>query len=230
MNAIETTAVKKTARATGLWYLGLAISGLVGFMAIRGQLYVSDDAAATAANLVEHESLARVGIAVDMAIVVTQALAALYFYKLFRAANAFAAGALAAFGLINAVAILVGVAFSATALDVAITGGGADTAQMLYGLSDAMWGVGALFFGLWLIPMGYIVWTARLMPRALGAILVVGGATYLLSAFVVYLWPDAPEAALGALTALPTIGEFWIIGYLLTFGVRSPKEAPQLRA
>ena len=220
---------KKTARTAGLWYLGLAISGLVGFMAIRGQLYVADDAAATAANLVEHESLARIGIAVDMAIVVTQTLAALYFYKLFRGANPFAAGALAAFGLINAVAILVGVASTATALDVALSGD-ADTTQLLYVLSDAMWGVGALFFGLWLIPMGYIVWTARLMPRALGAILVVGGATYLASAFVMYLWPDAPEAALGALTALPTIGEFWIIGYLLTFGVRSPKEAPQLRA
>jgi hypothetical protein len=219
------TDLKKTARATGLWYLGLAISGAVGYMAIRGQLYVADDAAATAANLVEHESLARLGIAADMAIVVTQALAALYFYKLFRSANAFAAGALASFGLINAVAILVGVALSATALDVA--GGAADTAQMLYNLSDAMWGVGALFFGLWLIPMGYVVYSARLMPRALGAILVAGGATYLLSAFVMYLWPDAPGAVIGALTTLPTIGEFWIIGYLLTFGVRASKTTRQ---
>jgi hypothetical protein len=221
------TDMKKTARAAGLWYLGLAISGAVGYMAIRGQLYVPDDAAATAANLVEHEPLARVGIAADMAIVVTQALAALYFYKLFRAVNSFAAGALAAFGLINAMAILVGVALSATALDVALTGGPADTAQMLYSLSDAMWGVGALFFGLWLIPMGYVVYTARLMPRALGAILVTGGATYLLSAFVMYLWPDAPGAVEGILTTLPTIGELWIIGYLLTFGVRATQTAPQ---
>lgn len=222
--------IKKTARAAGLWYLGLAISGLVGFMAIRGQLYVADDAAATAANLVENESLARLGIAADMAIVVTQALAALYFYKLFRSANAFAAGALAAFGLINAVAILVGVASTATALDVALSGGAADTVQVLYNLSDAMWGVGALFFGLWLIPMGYVVYTARLMPRALGAILVAGGATYVLSAFVMYLLPDAPGAIAGVLTTLPTIGEFWIIGYLLTIGVRAPKDAPLVRS
>jgi Domain of unknown function (DUF4386) len=221
------TDLKKTARATGLWYLGLLISGAVGYMAIRGQLYVADDAAATAANLVEHESLARAGIAADMAIVVTQALAALYFYKFLRSVNAFAAGALAAFGLINAMAILVGVALSATALDVALTGGSADTAQLLYNLSDAMWGVGALFFGLWLIPMGYVVYTARLMPRALGAILVVGGATYLLSAFVLYLWPDAPGAVAGVMTTLPAIGEFWIIGYLLTFGVRAPETTRQ---
>jgi hypothetical protein len=92
-----------------------------------------------------------------------------------------------------------------------------------------MWGVGALFFGLWLIPMGYVVYTARLMPRALGAILVAGGATYLASAFVMYLWPDAPGAIAGVLTTLPTIGEFWIIGYLLTIGVRPLKDASHLR-
>jgi hypothetical protein len=223
MTEFERAIAKKTARATGLWYLGLAISGAVGYMAIRTQLYVPDDPAATSANLTDHESLARVGIAVDMAIVVTQALAALYFYRLFRAVNAFAAGALAAFGLINAVAILVGVALSATALDVAVSGGAADTTQMLYKISDAMWSVGALFFGLWLIPMGWVVYTARLMPRALGAILMAGGTTYLLSAFVMYLWPDAPGAVTGVLTTLPTIGEVWIVGYLLTFGVRASR-------
>jgi hypothetical protein len=217
------TDMKKTARAAGLWYLGLAIFGAVGYLAIRTQLYVPNDAATTAANLVEHESLARVGIAADMALVVTQSLAALYFFKLFRAVNAFAAGALAAFGLINAVAILVSVAFSATALKVALGGGAAETVHMLYNLNDAMWGVGALFFGLWLIPMGYVVYTARLMPRALGAILVAGGATYVMSAFVMYLWPDAPTGVSGVLTTLPTIGEVWMIGYLLTFGVRASR-------
>jgi hypothetical protein len=215
--------MKKTARTAGLWYLGLAIFGAVGYLAIRSQLYVPDDAAATAANLVEHESLARLGIAADMALVVTQSLAALYFFKLFRTVNAFAAGSIAVFGQINAVAILVGVAFSATALNVALGGGAAETAHMLYNLNDAMWGVGALFFGLWLIPMGFIVYTARLMPRALGAILVAGGGTYVLSAFVIYLWPGAPGAVSGVLTTLPTIGEVWMIGYLLTFGVRAPK-------
>jgi hypothetical protein len=213
---------KRLARTTGLWYLGLAIAGAVGYMWIRGQMYVADDAAATAANLVEHETLARVGVAADMTIVVTQALAALWFYRLFRSINSFAAGALAAFGLINAVAVLVGVAFTATALDSALAGDAA-SAQLLYVLSGAMWGVGALFFGLWLIPMGYIVYTARVMPSLLGLILMAGGGTYLLSAFVMYLFPDAPAAVNGALTTLPSIGEFWIIGYLLTVGIRAEK-------
>jgi hypothetical protein len=57
------------------------------------------------------------------------------------------------------------------------------------------------------------------MPRALGWILVGGGIGYLLSAFVRYLAPDAPVVA-DALAFPATVGELWMIGYLLVRGVR----------
>ena len=57
------------------------------------------------------------------------------------------------------------------------------------------------------------------MPRALGWILVGGGIGYVLSAFVGYLAPGAPALA-DALTDPATVGEFWMIGYLLVRGVR----------
>ncbi len=44
------------------------------------------------------------------------------------------------------------------------------------------------------------------------------------------LWPDAPGAVNGTLTVLLSIGEFWIIGYLLTVGVRAPKTTHQALA
>ena len=68
----------------------------------------------------EHEALARIGIALELGVVVTQALVAVWFYRLFRGVDAFAAGCIAAFGLVNAAAILVSAAFLATALDVAL--------------------------------------------------------------------------------------------------------------
>ena len=106
----------------------------------------------------------------------TQALAALWFFRLFRPVDAFAAGAIAAFGLVNAVAILVSAACLATALQVALEPvGDAGNAQLLYLVSDNLWIVGGLFFGLWLIPMGWCVLRSGWMPRALGWILVLGG-------------------------------------------------------
>jgi hypothetical protein len=92
----------RVARTTGLLYLGLAVTGVLGFLVIRTRLFDPDDPAATLANLVEHESLARFGIAVGLGIVITQALVAVWFDRLFRSVDHFAAGALAAFGLASA--------------------------------------------------------------------------------------------------------------------------------
>ena len=144
-----------TARTTGLLYLALALTGLVGFLVLRPQVF-TDDAAATVAELVEHESVARLVVALELGVVVAQALVAVWFYRLFRSVDAVAAGALAAFGLVNATAILVSAASLATALGLALDPIGDATGQvhLLVGLSDNLWVAGGLFFGLWLVPMG----------------------------------------------------------------------------
>ena len=212
------TPALSTARATGLLYLALALTGALGFLLIRPQL-VADDAAVTLARLTERESLTRLGIALELGIVLTQALAAVWFYRLFRPVEPVAAGALAAFGLVNATVILGSAASLATALEVALEPVGDATGQirLLTELSANLWGVGALFFGLWLIPMGLLVRRCG-MPRPLGWLLLAGGVGYVLSAFLDYLVPGAQPVA-DLLTIPATIGEFWMIGYLLHGGV-----------
>lgn len=208
----------RTARVTGLLYLGLALAGASGFLFVRPRLFDSADPAATLANLVADPALARAGIVFELLAVLTQALAAVWFHRLFRRP---AALAIAAFGLANAFAVLISAALLATALSVAEQpfGDAAALVQTLYLAAGHLWGVGALFFGLWLIPMGWCVLSSGLMPRPLGWILISGGVGYVLSAFVQYALPGAGLVA--DLLAYPaTIGEFWMIGYLLTVGVR----------
>lgn len=223
---METIALKKTARVTGLWYLAVAITGLLGFLIIRPRIYIAGDPAATFANLVEDAALARVGILLELALVVTQALAAVWFYKLFRSINSTAAWALAAFGMVNAIAVMTSAVFMATALnvanDVGLTLGGdaIGTAQLMYQLSSNSWGVGGLFFGLWLIPMGYVAATSGRMPKWLGRILILGGGAYVLSTFVGYGIASAPSWLVESLALPATVGEFWMIGYLLLRGIR----------
>jgi hypothetical protein len=214
------TDTRRTARITGLAYLGLAVSGLLGYLLIKGQLYAPDDAARTTANLVAHEGLARLGVVTDIAMVLTQAVTAVWFWKLFRPVHPVAAGSIAAFGLVNCVLILVAVTFSATALDVAVRAGTASAGQvqLLYDLNGAALSLAGLFFGLWLIPMGWLAAHSGYMPRTLGRLLVVGGAGYLLSVVVATLLPGSPGVAY-ALTAPATAGELWMVGYLLVKGV-----------
>lgn len=221
----------RTARTAGLLYLGLGITGMLSFLLVRNQLFVADDPGATLANVLDHESLARMGVALEMGVVVTQALTAMWFYRLFRSVDTFAAGAVAVFGLVNAVAIMGSAALLATAVEVAgdssiaVAGDAAGTVHIAYVVSGHLWGVGAMFFGLWLIPMGWLVLRSQWLPGPLGWLLVVGGAGYLLSAFVGYLVPGAGLLA-GLLTVPATVGEFWILGYLIVFGVRHHTVTP----
>jgi hypothetical protein len=171
------TTMLRWAQLTGLAYLVLFVSGIVGFLLIRRQLYVPDDAMRTAANLVAHEGLARLGIAVDLVTVLAQALAAVGFFLVFRRVDSVGAASITAFGLVNCVVVLMATAFSATALQVALRGGptSASEALTLYDLNAATWNAAGLFFGLWLIPMGWLTLRSGSMPRVLGWILVVGG-------------------------------------------------------
>ena len=93
--AHEIASARTAARVTGIWYLSLAIAGMLSFLVVRPQIFAEGDAAATLANLVDKESLARLGLVAEMGVVLAQALTAIWFYKLFRDINHVAAWALA---------------------------------------------------------------------------------------------------------------------------------------
>ena len=79
----------RTARATGLLYLALALTGGLSFMVIRARIFAEGSPAATLASVLEQESLARAWIGLELAAVIAQALVALWFYRLFRSVSTF---------------------------------------------------------------------------------------------------------------------------------------------
>lgn len=224
---------KLVARLTGLAYAGMLPGAMVGFLSIRPQL-VGDTAEATLANVLAHGDLARIGVAGTLSVIVAQALASLGFYALYRDTRPVAAFGIASFGLVNAAAILAGVAASWTALEVAGSGE-ADSALIvhaLYVFEGRAWNAGSLFFGLWLVPMGWAAATSGYFHagRVLGGILVFGGVAYVLGAFSL-LWPAAVDAGVADLMGVPaTIGEFWTMLALMIVGVRESPDAEPVPA
>ena len=67
--------------------------------------------------------------------------------------------------------------------------------------------------------MGLCVLRSRAMPRLLGQVLVVGGAGYVLSGFVMFLAPSASVVS-EVLVVPASVGEFWMIGHLLVRAAR----------
>ena len=223
----EQTQIIKTARTTGVWYLMMAISGILGFMVFHSQIFVSGNPEQTLNNLIELESTARIRLMLEFAIVISQALTAVWFYKLFKDNYEWEAWTLAIWGMVNAITIMISAISMASAIGIANSdmGNTEDKVlliQVFQNIISNAWGIGGLFFGLWLFPMGYIVIKSKRMPVWLGRVIILGGIGYLISTFIRYAGIDF---SLNRLLTLPaTIGEFWIIGYLLIFGVKPINE------
>jgi hypothetical protein len=64
--------------------------------------------------------------------------------------------------------------------------------------------VAQVFWGLWLLPLGFLVFRSGFLPKLLGILLVIGGVGYLLDSGTQLLFPG-----------LPTISQFTFIGELL---------------
>lgn len=201
----------------------LAISGMLGFLVLHPQIFASDDPEKILSNLTQKVSLSRLRLLLEFTIVVSQALAAVWFYKLFRPINDWGAWAVGIWGMMNSAVIMISAISMASVIEIANSAGQSNEEKivlirLLVQLIKHSWGVGSLFFGLWLIPMGYIVISSKRMPVWLGRILIIGGLGYILSAYINYTGFVNPYLEILVIPA--SVGEFWMIGYLLLYGIR----------
>ncbi|HXQ29193.1 MAG TPA: DUF4386 domain-containing protein, partial [Gemmatimonadales bacterium] len=85
--------------------------------------------------------------------------------------------------------------------------------------------VAQIFFGLWLVPLGFLAYRSGLFPKALGVTLIVGGACYLVGMLAVFLVPDFGEKINTLVTIPSAIAEIWMVLYLLVVGTRTQEPA-----
>ncbi|MFI5281778.1 MAG: DUF4386 domain-containing protein [Candidatus Dormibacterales bacterium] len=87
-----------------------------------------------------------------------------------------------------------------------------------------------IFFGLWLVPLGYLAYKSGMFPKALGVALIVGGAGYLVGMLAVFLVPDSGERINTFVTIPSAIAELSMVLYLLVIGVKTPTSIERLHA
>ena len=194
------------------------------------------DAAKTAGNLVANSGLVRTGVVADLFQATLWVFVAITLYLLLQHVNRTAAGAMVVLAAIGAGITMLNAVFEFEALRVAtgkvgsVAFGTTGSNALLLLLVDTQhYGllIAQIFFGLWLVPMGYAAYRSEWFPKALGIALVVGAACYLADTLAAFLVPDLGTSIHGFIWIPSAIAEVWMVGYLLVIGVKAgPSEWP----
>jgi hypothetical protein len=206
-------------RAGGLIYLAIIALGLFGEAVVRDPL-VSN----TAAALAERESLWRIGIATDLLMHVLDVPLIVLFYLLLRPVDATLALVSTVFNIVQTAVL----ALNKLSLVVPLLAATrmtppppwADEVARL-GLTVHAYGfaIGLVFFGLACLLRGHLLRRSALMPPAIGVLLMLAGACYLINSFALLLAPALAQS-LFPWVLLPSLaGELLLAVWLLVKGI-----------
>jgi len=229
-NRIADISQRKAARVAGFLYLCVWVFALIpGF--IRSSLVVPGDAATTANNIMASEMLFRIGFVIDLIHQACLLLLAWVLYVLFKPVNKNLAllfvlcisvsAAIQCINLLNYSAAL-------HVLSVSDYMTVFETDQLhalaMFYLDLNMPGIliAQIFFGGWLLPLGYLVFKSGYLPRILGVLLMIGSCGYLIDVFISFLFPSYRAISIPGL-AVATIAEFSLPMGLLLKGAKIPE-------
>lgn len=224
------TPNKKTARVAGLFFLLMVVFGLFAEIFFRQKVFVANDAAATASNIVSNLFLYRSGVVSDIFMSLFYLFTALALYRLLVSVNKNQAQMMVLFAAAGCVLLLSNILneFAPLSLLSAGTQPGAFTAEQLQSMAMFSYNeynhgymIGQVFFALWVLPLGVLIWRSKFIPKVFGILFFVEVVCGLLSVVVHFL---VPNGTLENMLLLPcTIAEFAFLGWLLIRGINEPK-------
>ena len=230
---------KRLARIAGFLYLIVGIFGGFAVGYVTPMLYVPGDAATTAGNVVANSGLVRIAVLADLLQATVFVFLGMTLYLLLRHVHKNAATAMVILVVIAATIMCLDKVFQFAALRVAgdasyaaafgVTGSNA-LVLLLLDIHHYGYLIAQIFFGLWLVPLGYLAYKSGMFPKALGIVLIVAGVSYLVDMLAAFVVPDFARQIHGFLAIPPTIAEIWMLGHLLMVGVKTVKPDKRIPA
>jgi hypothetical protein len=227
------TSPKRLARIAGVLYLLVGIFGGFAQGFVYPKMYVAGDATATTGNVVANAGLVRLGVVADLFQATVWVFLGLTLYLLLQHVNKGVARAMvvlvaigASITMLNAVFEFAGLRVATGAVNLGALGAAGSNGLVLLLLDTQHYGllIASIFFGLWLIPLGYLAYQSKgMFPKWLGVLLIVGGVSYLVDVLAAFLLPDVGAAIHGFASIVPAIAEISMVLYLLVIGVRTVK-------
>jgi len=223
------------ARMAGACQLLEALTAGFGQVIVLDRLVVPGNAAATAANILGHQRLFWLGFASSLIGVAFHIAWALLMYVLLKPVNR-SLSLLAAFVMLVGCAIQALTSLLYLAPLVILLGGsslGAFTAEQLQALAlmflklnASAWDIYLVFFGVWCVLIGYLIFRSTFLPRVLGVLFAISGLGWM-----TYLFPPlAHHLFIPYIAAASALGEIPLELWLIVMGVNDQRWREQASA
>ena len=225
---------KAKARLAGVFEALEGFTSSYGQMTVLGQLMVAGNAAATAANILQHETLFRLGFASSVLGVVFHLAWAFLFYRLFRPVNrnvsVFALLVILVCCALQAITALLYLApllvlTAGSSLSALTQEQVQATAYMFLKLNGLAMDTTLVFFGLWCVLTGYLIFKSTFMPRILGVLLAIDGLGWMM-----FMWPPLGHYLFLPIGIACGLAEIPLQLWLLIFGVNNERWKAQAEA
>ena len=210
------------ARITGAVYLGYFLTAVTGEFFLKG-LIVDGDAAATANNLLAHQSSLRSGVAIGLIATGCYIALTALFYNLFKPVNRSVSLLAAFFSLVGCAILAFGGLFQLAPL--VVLGGGQYLSvfkvEQLHALALIFLELHAVavnicfvFFGFYCLLIGYLIFRSAFLPRILGVLMAFAGLGWL-----TFLSPRLADDLAPYIQILGILAELSLCLWLLVMGV-----------
>jgi hypothetical protein len=218
---------KARARLAGVFEALEGLTSSWGQVTVLGKLLVAGNAAATAANILQHETLFRWGFVSSLLGVAFHLGWGFLFYQLFRPVNK-SVSLCAAFVILITCALQAVTALLYFAPLLVLTAGSslsALTQPQLQALAYAFLKLNGLamdtnlvFFGLWCALTGYLIFRSIFLPRVLGVLLAIDGLGWMM-----FMWPPLGHYLFLPIAIACGLAEIPLQLWLLVFGVNNER-------
>jgi hypothetical protein len=225
------STVKNPGRLAGLLYVVTSIFGFFAMGYVPNKLIVHGDPSATANNISASETLFRLGIASQLIGMAGFIFVALALYELFKGVDRRQAALMV---ILIVVSIPIAFLNEVNSMAALILVRGADflsvfdktqreaLAMLFLNLHGRGLVFSELFWGLWLFPLGLLVYKSRFLPRFLGVWLVLAGFAWVILFFTGMLLPQYADK-LNTYFQPAILGEIAFMLWLVIKGSKLPQ-------
>lgn len=220
MNAIEASTLRRDGRIAGAVYLIVVLTGMFCLA------YVPSHLGTGIAGASAHASLFRAGIAAFLLMQVAFLLLPLALYRVLGDVDRGIATAMVGLAAVSVPIGLTAATHQLEALSLLedAASGITDAMEAAFALSQKRYTNGlhiaTLFWGLWLLPFGWLVIRSARLPRVLGMLLMLGGLGYVIQVFGDLVPALKGSTWIGYANMPAALGEIGSCLWLLAFGAK----------